>query len=167
MNSNENEPVLLSTHNCGRREGRVVFHHGAGARADPPADIDAPIRSGVTGGIARIALDGNGRAGIQPAHIRRCGTFDNDLGPGHAHGADPLSRVANDELERLALPVPQWAADILLPGAVDLEFRFPLRHGSIDLLEQVLGGGTLVVGESSQAFHRSLINSQILNRIVE
>jgi len=33
----------------------------------------------------------------------------------------------------------------LLPGTVDLEFRFPLRHGSIDLLEQVLGGGTLVI----------------------
>ncbi len=120
------------------------------------------------GRIAAIAFDRDRRARVEPTDIRRRGTFDDDFRPRHSHRADALTRITDDELELFAVETPQWSADVVLTGRVNLEFGFAVRHRGVDFLKQDLGGLAFVVTVCGQVFHcRILWKLEVGNWMLE
>ena len=126
---------------------RVVLHQRARARAGAAADVDAAARRAVARRVARVAAHGDEAARVEPADIGRRGLIDDDLRAGQAHGADALAGVRHVEMQRLAVRIPERAADVMLTGGRDLELRLAVLDGLFDGQEEVLRGHALM------AFH--------------
>jgi hypothetical protein len=101
-----------------------VLHQRTGAGTGPPPDVDLAAGGAVGGGVAAIPLEGQGGAGIEPAHIGRRRAIDDDLRPFKTEGADPLPRVLDRELEGRAILGPERATDVVVAGSQDLELGF-------------------------------------------
>ena len=71
--------------------------------------------------VARIAVDDDLGAGIEPAHIIRSRPHDLDPGVGKSHGSQPLTGMAFDfHMNRIISGLPEPAADAVLAKGLDV-----------------------------------------------
>ena len=126
---------------------RIVLHQRARARARAAADVDLAARRAVARRVARVALDGDEAARVQPADVGRRRFVDDDFRARQAHGADTLAGVRDMEMERLAVLIPERAADVVLAGRRDVKFRFAIFDRFFNRQQKVLRGHAVM------AFH--------------
>ncbi len=123
-----------------RAETRVVFGHGHAACADVAADQDPALGHGVGGAVARVAVDDDLGAGVQPAHVVGHRPEDFDHGVGKPHGPHPLPGVPGDpDGDRLLPGAPEPAADAVLAEGLDLQLAVTLCNGLLHLLLENAG----------------------------
>ena len=145
MNSNGKEPVFFQHPQFGSFVGRVSFHQRAGTGSGATADIDLAAGGTVRGGVAAVAFEDDGGAGIQPADIGRRRAVDDDLGAGKAEGSNTLAGVFNREFKRRAVRGPERSADVVMAGRENFKFGLSGLQGGVDLLQQLLGGDTPII----------------------
>ena len=132
---------------------RIVLHERAGTGARAAADVDDARCRAVTGGVAGVALHGDARAGVEPAHVGGGGAFHHDFGVIEAHAAHALTGIGHMEAQGAAFGVPEGAADVVLTGRMDVEFRFAPGHGLADGQQQILRGHAFVLNKSIYGKH--------------
>ena len=107
--------------------------------------------------VARIAAHHNAPARVQPAYVRRGGAFNQNLRVGQAHGAYPLTGVADLEGQLFSFLVPQGAADVVLARGLNIKVSLTLLYRRLNGQQQILGGHALVFVYRANAQHVLLL----------
>ena len=91
-----------------------MLHQRTRTRTATAADENLAARRTVACRITGITLYRDRTARVQPADIGRYRTLRYDFRSRQTHGAESLAGIRDMEMQRLALWMPQRAADIVL-----------------------------------------------------
>ena len=122
-----------------------MLHQGTCAGTGPASDVDFAACRAMACSVATITLEGQYGAGIQPANIGWRRALHDNFSADHTEGSDTLAGVSDREFEWRAVFGPERSTYVMMTGGLDLKYGFPLLHGGIYFMQQLLRRDPLVL----------------------